>query len=125
MATANSTWLWDFSISAPRQAVSPSSSATETAPSRVQAKHPLDSPAPPRSRPGDANGDGTVDLIASTTGGFTIALGKGDGTFQAPASYSGLIDTFSLAVGDLNGDDKLDIAAAQRFVVHHFRRRPA
>ena len=44
---------------------------------------------------GDANGDGTVDLIASTTGGFTIALGKGDGTFQAPASYSGLIDTFS------------------------------
>ena len=69
----------------------------------------------------DLNGDGELDVVAvvrgSTlalySGAIMIFLGNGDGTFQAPSRY-GLpaYGSNSVAVGDLNGDGKPDLAIA-------------
>jgi hypothetical protein len=65
---------------------------------------------------GDFNGDGIPDLVTpdSATGAVAVFLGKGDGTFAAAASYStGLASRpVAVAVGDFNGDGKLDLAVA-------------
>jgi hypothetical protein len=70
----------------------------------------------------DVNGDHKLDLVAATGatvgsnshGTLGVLLGKGDGTFQAAVDYDsggGLYSyAFSLAVADLNGDGKPDIA---------------
>jgi len=70
---------------------------------------------------GDFNGDGIPDLAAANEGSssVTILLGNGDGTFSSP-QCSGSPCTppatgrypFSVAVGDFNGDGKLDLAVA-------------
>jgi hypothetical protein len=70
----------------------------------------------------DVNGDGKPDLVvanacasSSCTGGGVVGvlLGKGDGTFQAAVSYgSGGQDAESVAVADVNGDDKPDLIVA-------------
>jgi len=67
----------------------------------------------------DFNGDGAADLAVSDTGAQTIAisLGKGDGTFQASATYptpSGCVAA-SLTVADFNNDHKLDLLAVCQF----------
>jgi len=41
-----------------------------------------------------------------------VLLGNGDGSFQAPASYSAGRIPYSVAVGDFNGDGKPDMAVA-------------
>jgi Bacterial Ig-like domain (group 3)/FG-GAP-like repeat/Chitobiase/beta-hexosaminidase C-terminal domain len=63
---------------------------------------------------GDFNGDGIPDLVVAdyfAPSGSLVLMGKGDGTFAAlPTPIA--IDTFahSIAVGDFNGDGKLDLA---------------
>jgi hypothetical protein len=65
----------------------------------------------------DFNGDGKLDLAIgsnafSGSGEIDILLGNGDGTFHADAAYPiATNDTDYLAVGDFNGDGKLDLVA--------------
>jgi hypothetical protein len=63
----------------------------------------------------DFNGDGKLDLVVAGGPRFTgpflgVFLGKGDGTF-APAAVTGQgFYALSVAVGDFNGDGRLDLA---------------
>jgi uncharacterized membrane protein len=71
----------------------------------------------------DVNGDGKLDLVVAngcfgsdcSTGSVGVLLGNGDGTFKKAVTYrSGAASVFGahVAVGDLNGDGKLDLAVA-------------
>jgi hypothetical protein len=67
---------------------------------------------------GDFNHDGKLDVVTVSNGNFTnavnVQLGNGDGTFQAPTVYTPDANPVAVAVGDLNGDGKLDLV-----VVNH------
>jgi len=62
----------------------------------------------------DLNGDQKPDLVLATQGftsGAQVLLNNGNGGFSAPVNYSsGGTRSFSVAVGDLNHDGKLDLA---------------
>lgn len=64
----------------------------------------------------DLNHDGLVDLvlgnyISQAQGTVSVLLGKGDGTFASPMSFSVDKHTTSVAIGDFNADGKPDIVA--------------
>jgi hypothetical protein len=61
---------------------------------------------------GDFNGDGYPDLaVSSTYNNVAVFLGKGDGTFSGPTTYTvSFYVTGAVAVGDFNSDGKLDMA---------------
>lgn len=66
---------------------------------------------------GDLNGDGKLDIVASSpgaqpspAGALAFYAGNGDGTLQPPVGYSlPPSDPGSLAVADFNNDGKLDL----------------
>ena len=66
---------------------------------------------------GDFNGDSKMDLAVvnfgdpsvSDNGSVSILLGNGDGTYQPANNVVAGKNPFSIAVGDFNGDGRLDI----------------
>lgn len=78
----------------------------------------VDSPtgqSPTAIATGDFNGDGKLDLVVAdsspTNALLSTLIGNGDGTFQNNISQTVPGPLGSLAVGDFNGDGKLDVAA--------------
>jgi Bacterial Ig-like domain (group 3)/FG-GAP-like repeat len=71
----------------------------------------------------DLNKDGHPDLVVANqcqdgscaSGGVSVLLGNGNGTFQVAQSYaSGGLTAVSVAVGDFDGDHKLDLVVANQ-----------
>jgi hypothetical protein len=60
---------------------------------------------------GDVNKDGVLDAVANLYG-ISVLLGKGDGSFLKPQLFQIGPKTGSIALGDVNGDDRLDILMA-------------
>lgn len=61
------------------------------------------------------NGDGKLDLLTANnnSNNISVRIGVGDGTFTTPATSTFAVGAgpYDLAVGDLNGDQKLDVVA--------------
>ena len=67
----------------------------------------------------DLSGDGRPDLVVANAGSFSapdstlsVFIGNGDGTFGPRNDIAAGVRPFSVAVADLNGDHRLDLAVA-------------
>ena len=66
----------------------------------------------------DLNGDGRADMAVASMGiwasgkdgSLSVLLGNGDGTFRAPVAYTAQNNPHAVAIGDLTGDGKPDLA---------------
>ncbi len=74
---------------------------------------------------GDLDGDGTQDLAVAfegtpvpnfVSGGVSVLLNRGDGTFQNHMDYSAGVP-WAVAIADFNGDGKLDLVAASGGII--------
>jgi hypothetical protein len=63
----------------------------------------------------DLNRDGKLDLVLSNNAGLSVLLGNGDGTFQAPIVVQVPYDSVAFALGDFNGDGKVDLFASSYY----------
>jgi hypothetical protein len=77
--------------------------------------------APVSAALGDVNGDATLDIVTTNTasdfydnGTVNVLLGNGNGAFAAPVDTPVGSHPTSLALGDLDGDDKLDLVVANQ-----------
>jgi hypothetical protein len=62
----------------------------------------------------DFNGDGKLELVSAgvfSSGALQIMLGNGDATFQDAGDQIGGSNSLSIAITDLNGDTRSDLAA--------------
>ena len=50
-----------------------------------------------------------LDIVTANTGGVSVLLGNGDGTFQPSVNYLGGYENTGVTVGDMNSDGKPDI----------------
>src|SRR5439155_15021534 len=71
---------------------------------------------------GDLNGDGKPDLAVANTGSYpgydgtvSVLLGNGNGSFGAKTNFGTGSKPFSVAIGDVNGDGRPDLAVANNF----------
>ncbi len=65
---------------------------------------------------GDIDRDGDLDVVAPRAyvggGGFVFLRNEGNGRFAQPVNFSGTSRAAGIALADLNGDNKLDVAVS-------------
>jgi hypothetical protein len=66
---------------------------------------------------GDFDEDGRLDMAIMESGNWTVSVhrGRGDGTFDPPASFPAAPNSYVVLVGDYDGDGHLDLLTTSSF----------